>query len=42
MKNGKTKEAKAIMDDRERSGVVELSTISQKIEKLIAQRMKEE
>ena len=42
MKNGKTKEAKAVMDDRERSGVVELSAISQKIEKLIAQRMKEE
>ena len=42
MKHGKTKEAKAVMDDRDRSGVLELSAISQKIEKLIALRMKEE
>lgn len=42
MKNGKVKEAKAVMDNRERSGVLELSAISQKIEKLIVLRLKEE
>ena len=42
MKHGKTKEAKAIMDNRERSGVHELTEISQKIEKMIALRLKEE
>lgn len=42
MKHGKTKEAKAIMDNRERSSVLELTDISQKIEKMIALRLKEE
>lgn len=42
MKNGRVKQAKAVMDDRERSGVLELSAISQKIEKLIVLRLKEE
>lgn len=42
MKHGKVREAKAIMDKRDRSGVLELSVISQKIEKLIALRLKEE
>ena len=42
IKNGKIKEAKEVMDDRERSGVLELTTISQKIEKMIALRLKEE
>lgn len=42
IKQGKIREAKAVMDDRDRSGVVELTAISQKIEKMIAQRLKEE
>ena len=42
IKQGKIKEAKAVMDDRERSGVLELTAISQKIEKMIALRLKEE
>lgn len=42
IKTGKIKEAKSVMDDRERSGVMELATISRKIEKILAQRMKQE
>jgi tetratricopeptide (TPR) repeat protein len=42
IKQGKLREAKAVMDDRDRSGVLELSQISQKIEKIVLQRLKEE
>jgi len=42
MKEGKVKQAKSVMDKRERSGVLELTAISQKIEKMIALRLKEE
>jgi tetratricopeptide (TPR) repeat protein len=42
IKRGKFKDAKNIMDDRERSGVVEITRISQKIEKMISSRLKEE
>jgi tetratricopeptide (TPR) repeat protein len=42
IKSGKIHEAKEIMDERERSGVLEITNISQKIEKLLAQRLKEE
>jgi tetratricopeptide (TPR) repeat protein len=42
IKHGKVQEAKNIMNDRDRSGVLELTMISQKIEKMIAQRLKEE
>lgn len=40
IRNGKIREAKKIMHDRDRSGVVELTAISQKIEKILDQRMK--
>lgn len=39
---GNLKLAKEIMDDRNRSGVVELTAISHKIEKILSQRMIEE
>lgn len=39
---GNLKLAREIMDDRNRSGVVELTAISQKIEKILSQRMIEE
>lgn len=39
IKNGKLKEAKKIMQDRDRSGVIELTAISQKIEKILAERL---
>jgi tetratricopeptide (TPR) repeat protein len=42
IKTGKTKEAKVIMKERQRSNVPELTAISQKIEKLLSQRMKED
>lgn len=42
IKHGRVKEAKAVMHDRDRSGVTELTQISQKIEKMIALRMKKE
>lgn len=42
LKQGKVREAKSVMDDRDRSGVMELTAISQKIEKILAQRLKEE
>ncbi len=42
MKSGKMSEAKDVMDERNRSGVPVLTMISQKIEKLLLQRMKEE
>lgn len=42
IKHGKVIEAKRIMKDRDRSGVLELSMISHKIEKMIASRLKEE
>ena len=42
IKQGKVREAKVVMDKRSRSGVVELTQISQKIEKMIALRLKKE
>ena len=42
IKTGKIKDAKSIMDKRERSGVIEITRISQKIEKMILLRLKEE
>lgn len=42
VKQGKIKEAKSVMDNRERSGVLELTAISQKIEKILEKRLKEE
>lgn len=42
IKNGKIREAQDIMKERDRSHVPELTAISQKIEKLLLQRMKEE
>lgn len=42
IKQGKIPEAKVVMDKRDRSGVVELTQISQKIEKMIALRLKKE
>jgi tetratricopeptide (TPR) repeat protein len=42
MKLGYNKEAFSIMDRRDRSNVLEVTAISQKIEKLLLQRMKEE
>lgn len=42
IKTGNLKEAKEVMNSRERSDVPELTLISQKIEKLLLQRMKEE
>lgn len=42
IKLGKIKEAKVVMNERDRSGVLELTAISQKIEKILAQRLKEE
>jgi predicted Zn-dependent protease len=42
IKTGKLKEAKEVLGDRDRSNVPELTAISQKIEKILLQRMKEE
>jgi hypothetical protein len=42
MKEGRVQEAKEVMHKRDRSGVLELTNISQKIEKMIALRLKEE
>lgn len=42
MKKGNVKGAKEIMDERSRSGVPEIATISTKIEKMIAEKMKQE
>jgi tetratricopeptide (TPR) repeat protein len=42
IKMGNIQEASRIMKERDRSGVVELTVISQKIEKILSQRMKEE
>lgn len=42
IKTGKMAEAKRIMKERDRSNVPELTAISQKIEKILLQRMKEE
>lgn len=42
IKIGKIQEASVIMKERDRSGVLELTLISQKIEKLLLQRMKGE
>ncbi len=42
IRTGKVKQAKKVMAERERSGVLEITAISQKIEKILAQRMKEE
>jgi hypothetical protein len=42
MKLGYNKEAFSIMDRRDRSNVLEVTAISQKIEKVLLQRMKEE
>lgn len=42
IKKGNLSEARRIMKDRERSGVVELTQISQQIEKILSQRTKEE
>lgn len=39
---GDTKGAHEVMEDRNRSGVPEITVISQKIEKILSQRMKEE
>jgi tetratricopeptide (TPR) repeat protein len=42
IKSGKNKEANEVMKGRERSGVPEVTVISHKIEKILAQKMKEE
>lgn len=42
IRTGKMEEAKRIMKERDRSEVPELTVISQKIEKILVQRMKEE
>ena len=42
IKLGKVKEASEVMKNRDRSGVAELTQISQKIEKMIALRLKKE
>jgi tetratricopeptide (TPR) repeat protein len=42
IKKGDLEGAKTVIKDRDRSGVIELTAISQKIEKIIAQRLKEE
>lgn len=42
VKMNRTKEAKVVMDKRQRSSVPELSSISHKIEKMISQKLKEE
>lgn len=42
IKTGKVEEAKRVMKERERSDVPELTMISQKIEKILVQRMKED
>ena len=42
IKQGKIKKAKSIMDHRKRSGVIELTQISQKIEMMIALRLEKE
>ncbi|HXH30098.1 MAG TPA: tetratricopeptide repeat protein [Bacteriovoracaceae bacterium] len=42
IRTGKMKQAKKVMDERDRSGVLEITAISQKIEKILSQRMKAE
>lgn len=42
IKTGNIQKAQSVMKDRERSDVPELTAISQKIEKILAQRLKEE
>jgi tetratricopeptide (TPR) repeat protein len=42
IRTGKMQAAKEIMKERDRSGVPQLTAISQKIEKILSQRMKEE
>lgn len=42
IRTGKMLEAKKVMKERDRSGVPEITAISQKIEKMLAQRLKEE
>jgi len=42
MRHGRIQEAKEVMHERERSGVLELTNISQQIEKMIALRLREE
>lgn len=42
IKLGKIRDAKSVMDKRERSHVLEITSISQKIEKMIGLRLKEE
>ena len=42
IKQGKIREAKSVMDQRERSHVLEMTSISHKIEKIIGLRLKEE
>lgn len=42
IRKGNFKGASAVMKNRDRSGVVEITAISQKIEKILSQRMKEE
>lgn len=42
IKTGKFKEAKLVMKQRDRSGVPEITAISNKIEKILVQRVKEE
>lgn len=42
VRRGKVREAKEVMDDRDRSGVPELTAIAQKIEKILIQRLNKE
>lgn len=42
IRTGKLQEANVVMKNRDRSGVIEITAISQKIEKILSQRMKEE
>lgn len=42
LKKGDTEGANRVMKERDRSGVMEITTISQKIERMVASRMKEE
>lgn len=42
IRQGKVKEAKSVMDKRDRSGVPELTAIAQKIEKILIQRLNKE
>lgn len=42
VRSGKVREAKVVMEDRDRSGVPELTAIAQKIEKMLSQRLNKE